>query len=1010
MQKELKICINLCLVFLTSVACAAKFTDSGQQLVGLTQPSFSWGDYDKDEDLDLAVCGRNVDGPQTFIYRNDNGILVHDTKQQIIGVSYGKIGWTDYDSDGDLDLSLAGYDSSVNPTSKIYTNVNGTLTVDPEQHPPIRYGSIDWADSDNDGKQDIYAHAGHDSNWKPYTKVFKRKEDGTTEEIEQNLISMYYGSVAWGDYTGDGKLDLLVTGWTPEGGIIKLYKDVNGTLIEDNNQNIEPVFHSSCVWGDYDLDGDVDLFIAGQGTNSVITKVYRNDNGILVEDTSQQLPGVSFACLSLCDYDRDRDLDLILAGALADKTPITKLYLNDAAIPLPIHHIEILLEGKVFKGGTFTTDNLLNLSAKGYTEKEDLIGDVIVNWEINPKLGTFSTNKGTTTLLELIRIGSATLIAYDTQGHTATAMLNIIVGTLSELKIEDVAGNEIGTLTLTSDNELILYARGYDDKGNKRGEEIVTWSIIGNIGSLSTTYGTTTIFYPGKGAVGTGWIKIEDGKGHSDLTGTITALPGITYVLKIEDTLGKEVKDFTTTTDENHTLFSYGYDRWGNPTGPVEVNWSITGNIGTLSTTKGTMTIFTPMIKDGKGTITIVDTSSGLTDSTGLITVLVGKVDHLFIVDKANNQIGNITLTADDILELFAKTFDKYDNGIGLIEVNWKLIGNIGNLSTTTGTTVILDLTKVGTGCIIAEGSLSDSTGIITVLHGKLHHFVFNTIEDQIVELPFGITVTAKDEDGNTITDYYGTSNTFIDTTGTLDYGKEVKFIQGVLNNHQVTIFKACGSVTIVSRDISQKEGKSNKFAVLGGSISGNISDELGNKLANILIEAYLKLENGTPTLKGSTTTLPDGSYLIAGLPPGVYEVRVIPPKGYQIPQPQIVNVNVSITKGKRLIMAMGGVNFILRLAPAENLVNAFVSPNPCVITKHGQKMTFKRLTKNCTIKIFTIAGELVRTNKKEDDNDYKDWDLRNDDGEIVASGIYIYLIRDTDTGETKTGKLGVIK
>ncbi len=1007
MSKGLKVTFTLLLVFWTSLATASKFTDSGQELIGLSQPSFSWGDYDLDGDLDLAVCGRNSDGPQTIIYRNDNGILTHDTRQQIIGISYGKIGWTDYDSDGDLDLSLAGYDSSVSPTSKIYTNVNGTLTVDSEQHPAINYGSIDWADSDKDGKQDTYVHAGHDSNWKPFTKMFKKKEDSTIEEIKQNLISIYYGSVAWGDYTGDGKLDLLVTGWTPEGGIIKIYKDVDGTLVEDSEQKVEPAFHSSAVWGDYDLDGDVDLFIAGQGTNTVITKVYRNDNGILVEDTSQDLPGVSFSALSVCDYDKDGDLDLLLAGALADKTSITKLYLNDAAIPVPIHHIEILLEGKIFKGGTFTTDNTLNLSAKAYDDKDNPIKDIVVTWQLNNFVGSFTTQKAEKTLLDLTKIGTATLIAYDSQGHTATAMLDVQVGTLATLQIEGET-----TLTVTPDMDLVFYSRGYDADENLRGEEIANWSMIGDIGVLSTTTGTSVIFKPGK--AGEGKIMIDDGKGHSDLTGTITVKPGITFVLKIEDAKGEEVHNFMLTADEDaYYLYAIGYDCVGNYTGQAEVEWSIIGEIGSLSISKGTMTVFDPTTS-GSGTIKIEDTS-GLTASTGLITVMVGNPDHLIIVDKDDNSIGSITLTADDKLELFAKIFDRQDNEISLIEANWKLIGNIGNLSTATGTSVILDLVTVGTGTVSAESSLSDSTGIITVLHGKLHHFAFNPIDTQIVEAPFGITVTAKDGDGNIVTNHNGTSNTFVDTTGTLDYGQQADFIEGVLNNHQVAIFKACGSVTIATHNI--KEGESNRFAVLGGNLYGEVTEKnSGNKLAKVLIEIYLTFENGTPTFKGSTTTLPDGSYLIAGLPPGIYEVKVIPPAGYvaenspQTTEMRVVEIEYKDSKKAMTLKTDRALNFVLRILTYP-LDQVFVYPNP--VQPPTQQMHFSKLDgRSGVIQIFNIVGELVKTIpfSNVSANETVPWNVTNEDNRTVASGIYIYLITNTTTGEKKTGKLGVIK
>jgi len=95
---------------------------------------------------------------------------------------------------------------------------------------------------------------------------------------------------------------------------------------------------------------------------------------------------------------------------------------------------------------------------------------------------------------------------------------------------------------------------------------------------------------------------------------------------------------------------------------------------------------------------------------------------------------------------------------------------------------------------------------------------------------------------------------------------------------------------------------------------------------------------------------------------------------------------------------------------PAANrLSKVFVYPNPCY-TNSNYQLTFAGLTKDVTIKIFNIAGELVRTLEKDDPGQVKEWDLRNDAGEKVASGIYIYLVIDNDTGERVTGKLGVLR
>ena len=84
-------------------------------------------------------------------------------------------------------------------------------------------------------------------------------------------------------------------------------------------------------------------------------------------------------------------------------------------------------------------------------------------------------------------------------------------------------------------------------------------------------------------------------------------------------------------------------------------------------------------------------------------------------------------------------------------------------------------------------------------------------------------------------------------------------------------------------------------------------------------------------------------------------------------------------------------------------LVNAV--PNPYFGASPLEKeiteafITFTRLPKECTIRIFTVAGDLIRTLKKNDDSPYLRWDLRNEAGVPVASGIYIVHVEAPGIG-----------
>ncbi|TKJ41183.1 hypothetical protein CEE37_05830 [candidate division LCP-89 bacterium B3_LCP] len=72
-----------------------------------------------------------------------------------------------------------------------------------------------------------------------------------------------------------------------------------------------------------------------------------------------------------------------------------------------------------------------------------------------------------------------------------------------------------------------------------------------------------------------------------------------------------------------------------------------------------------------------------------------------------------------------------------------------------------------------------------------------------------------------------------------------------------------------------------------------------------------------------------------------------------------------------------------------------------------------KRLTVPATVEIYTIAGEKVRTLKEPETDGNADgvinWDVTNDSGEKVVSGVYIYRISNP-AGEEIVGKLAIIR
>jgi len=95
-------------------------------------------------------------------------------------------------------------------------------------------------------------------------------------------------------------------------------------------------------------------------------------------------------------------------------------------------------------------------------------------------------------------------------------------------------------------------------------------------------------------------------------------------------------------------------------------------------------------------------------------------------------------------------------------------------------------------------------------------------------------------------------------------------------------------------------------------------------------------------------------------------------------------------------------------VTPGQTL-SVRVYPNPWRSDKHAghASITFDGLVANTTIKLFTASGHKVKELTTSESK--IDWDLKNDSGDKVASGIYLYVVTD-DQGDKVKGKVAVIK
>ncbi|MHB1033059.1 MAG: FG-GAP-like repeat-containing protein [Pirellulales bacterium] len=298
------------------------FTDSGAALTPVHHSAVAWVDYDNDGDLDVTLAGYDGTAAVSKIYRNDGAGSFTAIDAGLVDVYSPSLAWGDYDNDGDPDLALAGL-SAEGPTTRIYRNDGGTLTDTAAAIVGVDQSTLAWGDYDNDGDLDL-AVTGTTVGFKGIARIY-RNDQGVFNDLGAGLPNVAWGSVAWGDYDSDGDLDLALTGYTTGGQVGKVYRNDGGTFA-DSGTAIVGVNQSSLAWGDYDNDGDPDLAVSGWvGPSNVVSRVYRNDGGTLA-DSGAELAGVYRGSISWGDYNGDGKLDLAILGDSG--VSIAKIYHN----------------------------------------------------------------------------------------------------------------------------------------------------------------------------------------------------------------------------------------------------------------------------------------------------------------------------------------------------------------------------------------------------------------------------------------------------------------------------------------------------------------------------------------------------------------------------------------------------------------------------------------------------------------------------------------------------------
>lgn len=247
-------------------------------------------DYNNDGKLDLFVknLSTNNEPSVNVLYQNngdgtfskvpgaaglETAILNTATATTTLGTI---VSFADYDNDGYIDVVMGGNGSP----EALYHNNKGTFTEVTAAAGLKNAGNVQglaWGDYDNDGLLDLYISRG-EQNGKGNlgNSLYRNNGDGTFTDVtvaaKVNDDTNTWAAV-WGDYDNDGFLDLFVTrpGTTvlgPGNANILYHNNGDGTFTDKApaeglalEDGLRTSAHKLAAWGDYDNDGFLDLVI-----------------------------------------------------------------------------------------------------------------------------------------------------------------------------------------------------------------------------------------------------------------------------------------------------------------------------------------------------------------------------------------------------------------------------------------------------------------------------------------------------------------------------------------------------------------------------------------------------------------------------------------------------------------------------------------------------------------------------------------------------------------------------
>ncbi len=311
------------------------FTEkTGTPFLPVYNGSVNFSDVDRDNDQDVLITGWTGTMRTTKLFLNDGaGNFTEKMGGPFVDAAAGSVAFSDVDGDNDEDVLITGWSGS-QFLAKLYINHGMTNFTEKLGTPfdGVEFSSIAFADVDGDNDQDVLITGWNGTS--PISKLYTNDGMGNyTEKLGTPFQGVQSSSIAFADVDGDHDQDVLITGWTGFVQFTKLYiNDGMANFTEKVGTPFLGVAGGSVAFSDVDGDNDQDVLMTGWTGNFRIAKLYLNDGmANFAEDTRAPFVAVNHSAIAFADVDGDNDEDVLITG-FTGNVAVADLYINDGMV------------------------------------------------------------------------------------------------------------------------------------------------------------------------------------------------------------------------------------------------------------------------------------------------------------------------------------------------------------------------------------------------------------------------------------------------------------------------------------------------------------------------------------------------------------------------------------------------------------------------------------------------------------------------------------------------------